>query len=75
MGKSLYFCRVRLSSEGANNLLLQQYSSWTILTPIQGHSPQGYVLSFSISSSIFCLMASLSEKVNTSGFTTIALLL
>ena len=28
------FFNVRLSSEGANNLLLQQYSSWTILTPI-----------------------------------------
>ena len=29
-----YFCNVRLSSEGANDLLLQQYSSWTFLTPI-----------------------------------------
>ena len=34
LSKKLYLCSVRLSSEGANHLLLQQYSSWTILTPI-----------------------------------------
>ena len=36
----VYFCMVRLSSEGANYLLSQQYSSWTFLTPIRGHSPR-----------------------------------
>ena len=46
MKNSLYLCKVRLSSEGANNLLLQQYSSWTFLTPIRGHSHKGYVLCF-----------------------------
>ena len=75
MGKCLYFCSVRLSSEGANNLLSQHYSSWTFLTPIRGHSPKGYVLSFSISSSIRFLTVSLSETANKSGFTTTALLL
>lgn len=34
----VYFCMVKLSSEGANKLLSQQYSSWTFLTPIRGHS-------------------------------------
>ena len=36
-----------MSSEGANDLLSKQYSSWTFLTTLRGHSPQGYVLSFS----------------------------
>ena len=70
-----YFCSVRLSSEGANNLLSQQYSSWTYLTPIRGHSPKGYVLSFSTSSSIRRFTVFLSDLANTSGFTTTALLL
>ena len=45
---SLYLCNVRMSSEGANNLLSEQNSSWTFLTIIWGHSLQGYVLSFSL---------------------------
>ena len=75
MKNSLYLCKVRLSSEGANNLLLQHYSSWTYLTLIRGHSPKGYVLSFSTSSSTRRFTVFLSDSVNTSGFTTTALLL
>jgi len=60
--KSSYLCSVRMSSEGANDLLSKQYSSWTFLTTLRGHSPQGYVLSFSIISEIICLMASLSGE-------------
>ena len=50
-------------------------SSWTFLTTILGHTPQGYVLSFSITSLMIFLMLSLSGAVNASDFTTTALLL
>ena len=36
---SSYLCSVRMSSEGANDLLSKQNSSWTFLTTIRGHSP------------------------------------
>ena len=63
-----------MSSEGANDLLSQQYSSWTFLTTIWGHSPQGYVLSFSMTSLISCLIVSLSGAAKASDLTTTALL-
>ena len=66
---------VRMSSEGANDLLSKQYSSWTFLTTLRGHSPQGYVLSFSIISEIICLMAALSGEEKLAELTTTALLL
>ena len=72
---SLYLCTVRMSSEGANDLLSKQNSSWTFLTPIRGHSPQGYVLSFSITSLISCLIVSLSGAEKSSDLITTALLL
>ena len=71
----VYLCSVRLSSEGANDLLSEQNSSWTFLTTIRGHSPQGYVLNFSITSLIIFLMVSLSSAVKASAMTTTALLL
>ena len=73
--KNAYLCSVRMSSEGANDLLSEQNSSWTFLTTIQGHSPTGYVLSFSITSLIICLMVSLSGAAKASAMTTTALLL
>ena len=72
---SSYLCTVRMSSEGANNLLSEQNSSWTFLTTIRGHSPQGYVLSFSITSFINCFIDSLSGALKASDLTTTALLL
>jgi hypothetical protein len=59
-----------MSSEGANDLLSKQYSSWTFLTTLRGHSPQGYVLSFSIISEIICLMAVLSGQEKLAELTT-----
>ena len=73
--KSSYLCSVRMSSEGANDLLSEQYSSWTFLTTLRGHSPLGYVLSFSIISEIICLMAALSGEEKLAELTTTALLL
>ena len=73
--KSSYLCSVRMSSEGANDLLSKQYSSWTFLTTLRGHSPLGYVLSFSIISEIICLMAALSGEEKLAELTTTALLL
>ena len=72
---SPYLCIVRMSSEGANDLLSKQNSSWTFLTTTRGHDPQGYVLSFSITSLINCLMESLSGAEKASDLTTTALLL
>ena len=63
-----------MSSEGANDLLSKQYSSWTFLTTLRGHSPLGYVLSFSIISEIICLMAALSGEEKLAELTTTALL-
>ena len=57
--KKSYLCSVRMSSEGANICFRSRNSSWTFLTVIRGHSPQGYVLSFSITSLISCLMVSI----------------
>ena len=65
--KSSYLC--------ANDLLSKQYSSWTFLTTLRGHSPQGYVLSFSIISEIICLMAALSGEEKLAELTTTAFLL
>ena len=72
---NVYLCSVRMSSEGANDLLSKQYSSWTFLTTLRGHSPQGYVLSFSIISEIICLMAALSGEEKLAELTTTAFLL
>lgn len=72
--KRSYLCSVRMSSEGANDLLSKQYSSWTFLTTLRGHSPLGYVLSFSIISEIICLMAALSGEEKLAELTTTALL-
>ena len=70
-----YLCPVRMSSEGANDLLSKQNSGWTFLTIIRGHSPQGYVLSFSMTSLMSCLIVSLSGTAKASDLTTTALLL
>lgn len=70
-----YLCKVRLTSEGANKLLSKQYSSWTFLTHIRGHVPQGHVLSFSTVFSINRFNSSFSVLLKTSDFTTTALLL
>ena len=70
-----YLCSVRMSSEGANDLLSQQNSSWTFLTTLRGHSPKGYVLSFSMTSLMSCLIVSLSGASKASDLTTTALLL
>ena len=71
-----YFCGVRMPSEGANlfafiaifKLDLSDYYAEDI-------AHRGYVLSFSITSFIICLIVSLSEALNASDLTTTAFLL